>query len=640
MDRSQLDICSHLDKEHQKAVEQNRAYLVPIVDTILTCARQNIAFRGHRGESGSVNAEGLEPVENDGNFRALLRYRIRGGDMMLQAHVQTAKANVTYQSPDIQNAIISSAGELVKDAVLRRIRQARFWALVADETTDRHNREQLAVVIRYLLPDEYGVWHCYEDPIAIVDVFSNIMASNDQSFVNSEIRLSGIAIGETLLRIVSQLGLNLSTCVGQGYDGASALSSERVGAAARFLVDAPNAPYYHCAMHCLNLSAAKAVSNPAIRHAQDIIKETTTCFRSSAKRMELLKAFIADADDNRISKNQLITMCTTRFIERHTSVVCFRSLIQFIMGALDSMTSWESSEARKTANILKNSIAQSDFVMALIILENVCGMMLPTTRLLQTVGLDLVQAMSGVDDLLSALYSMRSAECFSKLFQEAGAVADMLGISLVKPRTTARSVYRSASSGNVNDTVEDYYRVNIFFPTLDGIIQDLKLRFGMKQQQAMHLCCLIPAFMGFKDGEQDIHWQKVETAIHVYAELIGDPAVVTKSEFLLWRRKWEQVPHSERPISAVSTLDQCNSNQFPNVSLLLQILGTLPITTAEAERLFSKVERTLTAIRATMEETRLEALLMLQIHRMDTPTIDAVITHFATSSARRLNFVL
>ncbi len=122
------------------------------------------------------------------------------------------------------------------------------------------------------------------------------------------------------------------------------------------------------------------------------------------------------------------------------------------------------------------------------------------------------------------------------------------------------------------------------------------------------------------------HWQKLETAIHVYAELFDDPAVVTKSEFMLWRRKWEQVPHSERRISAVSTLDQCNSNQFPNVSLLLKILGTLPITTAEAERLFSKVERTVTAIQATMEEKHLEleALLMLQIHRMDTPTINCL----------------
>ena len=75
---------------------------------------------------------------------------------------------------------------------------------------------------------------------------------------------------------------------------------------------------------------------------------------------------------------------------------------------------------------------------------------------------------------------------------------------------------------------------------------------------------------------------------------------------------------------------------FPKVATILQILQTLPITSAEAERLFSKMERVLTAIRATMEEDHQEALLLLQVHREDTPNIDAVIDHFAADSVHRL----
>ena len=40
-----------------------------------------------------------------------------------------------------------------------------------------------------------------------------------------------------------------------------------------------------------------------------------------------------------------------------------------------------------------------------------------------------------------------------------------------------------------------------------------------------------------------------------------------------------------------------------------------PISTASPERVFSKLERTLTAIRSTMSEERLEALVLLQAHR-------------------------
>ena len=333
------DIQSSVSIAHKKQVEENRAFLVPIIDTILTCARQNIAFRGHRGEVGSVSASGMEPLNNDGNFHALLRYRIRGGDTVLQKHANTAARSATYQSPDIQNELITAAGDSVKEAVLRRIKKAKFWAILADKTTDRHQREQLAVVVRYLLPDESGAWYCYEDTVAVVDAYAtlNHMATDDAA-EQPEVRLSGAAIADVLLNIVRQLGLDLSTCVGQGYDGAANLASERVGASAKFREAAPSAQYFHCYMHCLNLSASKAVAVPAIRHAEDIIRTTTKFFRSSAKRTDCLKACIDQAEDTRISKSHLMTLCTTRFIERRTSVLCFRSLLRFILEALDRIT--------------------------------------------------------------------------------------------------------------------------------------------------------------------------------------------------------------------------------------------------------------------------------------------------------------
>lgn len=43
------------------------------------------------------------------------------------------------------------------------------------------------------------------------------------------------------------------------------------------------------------------------------------------------------------------------------------------------------------------------------------------------------------------------------------------------------------------------------------------------------------------------------------------------------------------------------------------------------ERMFSKVERTRTAVRSTMTEDRLESLVLLQAHRDDLPDTDNVI---------------
>ena len=47
VEHHELDIRSQLNEARRRQVEANRACLKPIVDTILTCARQNIALRGH-----------------------------------------------------------------------------------------------------------------------------------------------------------------------------------------------------------------------------------------------------------------------------------------------------------------------------------------------------------------------------------------------------------------------------------------------------------------------------------------------------------------------------------------------------------------------------------------------------------------
>jgi len=70
------------------------------------------------------------------------------------------------------------------------------------------------------------------------------------------------------------------------------------------------------------------------------------------------------------------------------------------------------------------------------------------------------------------------------------------------------------------------------------------------------------------------------------------------------------------------------------------LLATLPVTTAEAERVFSKMEKTATAIRAAVEENRLEALLLLQVHHDLIPSVQEVIDKFAATGARRLKLKL
>ena len=118
-------------------------------------ARQNVALRGHYGEVGCIDPNN-EPVDNDGNFRAMLRYRAHGGDSDLLSHIKSAKANTTYQSAKIQNELIIIAGTMVKETISSQMQKAKCWTILADDTMDRQKREQCAICVRYASKDSRG----------------------------------------------------------------------------------------------------------------------------------------------------------------------------------------------------------------------------------------------------------------------------------------------------------------------------------------------------------------------------------------------------------------------------------------------------------------------------------------------------
>ena len=81
--------------------------------------------------------------------------------------------------------------------------------------------------------------------------------------------------------------------------------------------------------------------------------------------------------------------------------------------------------------------------------------------------------------------------------------------------------------------------------------------------------------------------------------LLDSLFVVITGEFGLWRMELVKSKVLQRPNIAIMALDDVGSF-FPNISIWLQKLVTLSISTAQAECTFLTVDRTLTAIRSKM----------------------------------------
>ena len=76
---------------------------------------------------------------------------------------------------------------------------------------------------------------------------------------------------------------------------------------------------------------------------------------------------------------------------------------------------------------------------------------------------------------------------------------------------------------------------------------------------------------------------------------------------------------------------------YPNISVAYQILFTIPITVASAERSFSKLKLLKNYLRSTMSQERLDGLATLCIEKklLDDVNIEAIIDDFASRNVRR-----
>ena len=151
-------------------------------------------------------------------------------------------------------------------------------------------------------------------------------------------------------------------------------------------------------------------------------------------------------------------------------------------------------------------------------------------------------------------------------------------VSIDKPRTVQKgvSVYRP-NSGDAEQGIDNYYRINMFLPLLNGIVSHIRQRFGVDQRTSLALSRLIPAYLGI--------YRDIEPAVVKYANLVACKQQV-EGEFLLWRQQWSDKEVSSAITTAAAAIERCSDISMPNIRALLVILATLPVTSAKAERVF------------------------------------------------------
>ena len=110
VENKKKDIFESLDSGRKAQALQNCVKLNLIVKSAIFCVRQGIPLRGH-SDMGTLALPDSDPMVNDGNFRALLRFQIDAGDVALKEHLESCMRNATYVSPKIQNEIVATCSD-------------------------------------------------------------------------------------------------------------------------------------------------------------------------------------------------------------------------------------------------------------------------------------------------------------------------------------------------------------------------------------------------------------------------------------------------------------------------------------------------------------------------------------------------
>ena len=273
-----------------------------------------------------------DPAVNDGNFRALLRFRIDAGDLAQKEHLEPCMRNATYIIPKIQNEIIATCGDIIVEDITNRINESGFFSVLADETTDVAGMAQLSLRIRYADNVEKAGYRVREDFIGFAPVEDK----------------TGPGIKVAIIRGLQKTHLDLGNLRGQGYDGASIMKGHLGGCATLIFKDYPSAIYVHCASHSLDLVISDACKVDAIRNTIGRMKEMITFIRTSENHMDKLKEQITSVESGS-HQTRLVKLSETPWVERYDAISFFKEMFLPIYDTLGVIMGWDDADVSSKA---------------------------------------------------------------------------------------------------------------------------------------------------------------------------------------------------------------------------------------------------------------------------------------------------
>ena len=341
----------------QNVAEQERAMNRKAVKSFFRCA--HFLARQH--------------IPHTTNFEKLVELVVSCGGEDLKNFLERTGRNAVYTSHIAVVEFMEALGTWVEESLLKRLRQASCFSIMADECTDIATIEEMSVFCRWEeggLPEEH-----------FLEII-HLKQANAESIYSA------------LVECLKEKQLQVSKIVGMGFDGASAFSGRKTGVQTRIKKLAPHALFVHCHCHLLQLACVQAAnSTKGIKHVYVTLTALWKFFHYSPKRAESLKMVqhVLDLPELKIAKPS-----DTRWLAHERCVKAVKASYGAIVATLNDI---HENTREPEALGLSKALSKQSTVTAMYMLDYVLPQVAKLSRTLQTEHLDLSMISSPLSTL-------------------------------------------------------------------------------------------------------------------------------------------------------------------------------------------------------------------------------------------------
>ncbi|KAJ3620532.1 hypothetical protein MTP99_004473 [Tenebrio molitor] len=579
-------VCAEAEemRKHNEKVTKNRYILAKIIDILRLCGQCNLSLPGHSEKEDS---------KNSGLFLKIVDYT-RKLDAAFNSHMQEPHL-FKGTSKTVQNELLQCMLDVCRQHITDEIRKSSFLSLMADDTTDVSSQAQTVLVFRYELNGK---------------VHERFWGFAYQESQNAE------GLSQCILQ---QLDSIIEDCpdklIAQTYDGA-AVTRGCEGVNVKIKKKYKNAQFIYCYAHQLNKLLEKAVSNiPSVRMFFANLNGIAGFFSHSPDR----RAALQQVCDKRVPRpSQTSWKFQSRIVQ--TVFNYKEEILQCLENMAVGVPKRYSMETVALSLGFANWFEDITFFFWLSFFSKIMPHVDILFSQLQQIQADALNIQIAIDSFEKAITDIR--DDLPSLSDDS---QDPLKIDEERPNKRRR-----LNTDDLNLSAKE---------VCDTVVCQVRDRFVCKEYlygtKLFQQEC-------FNEYKRKLPLNDIEQFCKVFT-MIDKRVLIMELEVFYSRPELTK----ETMTGCLKILNFINSFgldiAFPEITKVLKILVTIPITTSETERCFSTLNNIKSYLRNTVSEDRLTALAMISIEHSMIEAIpnfsEKVIEKFvADDQVRRLEF--